>query len=159
MHSAWIDFIGQLKEYPDGVHRLCDACSEERILAVEREFGSLPKLLAEMVRTFNGGELFLNVIPMVTLFGISPPLTCPNIDSLSDWYIDKYTWTWRAKSPFSDLWAFAMTNYGGLMLMSSTETVKEWDTNTSGWIGPELSFTVWIQKVIEEGDKYLTDKS
>lgn len=158
MGFVWLDFVRRLKEYPNGVHLLLNACPEKRILDAEREFGRLPRFLREILGTCNGGELFINAIPLVTLFGISPLLTNPEIHWHSDWYIDTYTRSWRSQFPSSECWVFAMTNYGGLLLLSKKEEISEWDTNTSRWNGCDLSIEDWLLKVITEGDTYMTDE-
>lgn len=159
MQSTWDHFISGLKADPDGTHHLCDACPEERILNVQREIGNLPEILAEMVRRFNGAELFVNAIPLVTLFGISPLRAVSQIDWPSEWYIDKYTRLWRASNPRSDEWAFAMTNYGGLMLVNHGEQVREWDTNASRWVGPSSSIDDWQKNVLVEGHAYMSNST
>ena len=149
----WDAFLVRLQSYPVHYHRILPACSESRIKEVEKELGTLPANLKEMVRRFNGAKLFLSGIPLIRLFRIStnPPL--PSLDWAPEWCIDTFTKKWRAAgSDREDDWALAMMNYGGLVLLDGDDTVKEWDTSEGRWLIEKLPLDRWIDKIFEDGE-------
>src|ERR1700687_2139736 len=110
----WNSLLARLRSYPPNIHRLLPPCPRERIATVESEQGQLPKALKEMLKRMNGGELFIRAGPMLSVFGISivPPL--PPTEWAPDWWIDKFTPTWRqAGLGGQDDWVIAMMNFGG----------------------------------------------
>ena len=48
--------------------------------------------------------------------------------------------------------AFAMTNYGGLILTDQAGKINEWDTNEGRWLSQNVLFTDWFEKILNEGN-------
>ena len=151
MTLKWDSFISQLNEFPEGTHNFVPAGPETRIAKVEAEFGKMPSSLIEMVRHCNGAQLFCNTGPLITLFGISPRRRVSRFEWAPDWYIDKFTRVWREVNPESDLWAFAMWNFGCLMVLSGNGRVREWDMSVRDWGQSFRSMNQWYEFVIDEG--------
>src|SRR5437899_892990 len=123
MMFDWDAFLVRLRAYPAHFHRILPPCPGERIEAVEKELRELPPTLKEMLRRFNGVELFISGSPLVSLFRIStiPPL--PPLEWAPEWCIDTFTRKWRAAgSNRQGDWAIAITNYGGLILLDADGT-------------------------------------
>jgi len=149
----WDEFVARLRMQAHGLHRLLEPCPEDRIQSVQKEFGELPLILATMVRRFNGSELFIVGGPLVTLLGISTVPPPPPLEWAPEWYIDKLTAKWRAEGRRRDAdWAIAMTNYGGLVLLDSNGSVKEWDTADGRWLSKDRPFKDWIEGIMREGE-------
>ena len=133
------------------MHNFLSSCPYERIDRVHKDLGRIPRTLEEMLKRFNGAELFCCPGgPTVTLFGISniPPL--PALDWAPEWYIDIFTPEWRAAAPNRQGdWAMAMKNYGGLVLMDCYP--KEWDTSECRWLYMNVPLDVWLESVISDG--------
>jgi hypothetical protein len=154
----WDAFLTRLQAYPRHVHRILPPCPEDRIRFAEKELGKLPTTLEAMLKRFNGARLFIKTGPAVSLFGIAtvPPL--PPLEWAPDWYIEKLTPAWRAAgSNRQGDWAIAMTNYGGLILLDETETIKEWDTGQCTWLIENMAFGEWIEKEIAEGEEMMAE--
>ena len=154
----WSAFLVRLRADPSHFHRILPPCPDEPIEAVEMELGKLPATLNEMLKRFNGAELFCNPNAMVSFFRMStiPPL--PALEWAPDWYIDTFTRKWReAGSSRHGDWAIAMTNYGGLVLLDENETIKEWDTGQSNWVSRDLPLEMWIENVISEGEVMMAE--
>lgn len=73
----WDAFVVRLRAYPFHFHRILPPCPGERIEAVEKEIGELPQTLWEMLKRFNGAELFIAGSPLVSFFRISTSPTLP----------------------------------------------------------------------------------
>jgi hypothetical protein len=157
MSINWTDFLCRLKEYPKGTHRILPPCTEDRIQAIQAEFGPMPNELLSMLAHFNGAKLFKKTLPLISIFGISslPPLS--PLAWSPQWHIDKYTQEWRSTGRDRREWAIAINNYGVLSLLESNNMVKEWDTGRAAWTGEILNFTEWLAVLFEEGDKYLAE--
>lgn len=150
--------LARLRQDPPHYHRFLAPCPTGRLTAVEQELGKLPPVLGNILRQFNGAELFVKAGPALTLFGIStiPPLS--PLEWAQDWYIDKFTPAWRAAGTNrQDDWAIAMTSYGVLSLLDPDGTVKEWDTNRGVWEAAKVGFAEWLEKVIREGEIILAE--
>lgn len=148
----------RLRAYPSHFHRILPPCPGERIEAVEKELGKLPTTLNEMLRRFNGAELFISGGPFVSFFRISaiPPL--PPLEWAPEWCVDTFTRKWRAAGANRQGdWAVAMTNYGGLVLLGADETIKEWDTGQSVWLSKNLPLGEWIETVFSEGETIMAE--
>ncbi len=158
MMPIWDKISGELKSFPEGTHKFVSACPETRIADVEAEFGKMPVPLVEMVRHFNGAELFCCPHVLITLFGISPRRPVSRFKWAPDWYIDKFTRAWRKANPESELWAFAMSNYGGLMLASNGGRIREWDTSINDWGESFRSIKQWMEYIIDEGRIYMLEE-
>ena len=153
----WDAFVARLRAYPAGVHQLLPPCPDDRVRAVEKELGKLPETLEEMLKRFNGANLFISA-GLLSLFRIStiPPL--PPLEWAPQWCIDKFTPQWRAAgSNRQGDWAIAMTNYGGLVLLDADGTVKEWDTGESRWLSKNMPLGEWIEKMMSEGEVIMAD--
>jgi hypothetical protein len=158
MMFDWDAFLVRLRAHSFHFHRFLPPCPGERIEAVETEFGKLPPTLAEMLKRFNGAELFIAGIPLVSFFRIStiPPL--PPLEWAPEWCIDNFTAQWRsAGSNRQDDWAIAMTNYGGLILLDADGTVKEWDTGESRWLFKNVPLQEWMERMMSEGDAIMAE--
>ena len=155
----WNYFLARLRAYPSFYHKFLPPCPRERIEAVESEFGKFPQLLQEMLAHFNGAKLFIASGPLLNFFRISAIPAPPPFDWATDWCIETYTAAWRgAGSDRHGDWAFAMTNYGGLILLDADTTVKEWDTGESRWLRKNLPFEQWIEKIISEGEQIMANE-
>jgi hypothetical protein len=119
--------------------------------------GILPSVLVEMLQRFNGAELFIYGLPLVTIFGLSPTPPVEKLYWSPDWYIDTYTKIWRESQEGREGWAFAMTNYGGLMVSNQDGELKEWDTNLNRWISETSSIGDWFRGVLTEGQSYMKE--
>src|SRR6266446_1048383 len=157
MRIDWASVIGRLRAYPAGTHRILPPCADRRLQEVQTKLGRMPTALVEMLRHFNCAELFIKTGPLVSIFGVStiPPLS-PH-EWATDWYIDKFTPAWRASGLDSGGWPIAMMNYGGLILLDSNCTTKEWDTAQKAWSATELSFNAWVEALFREGEAYLAE--
>ena len=58
-----------------------------------------------MLKHFNGGELFFDAGPCITVFGLSLPADDPNFD----WFIDRFTPKWRSIRQRPKDWVIGMT--------------------------------------------------
>jgi len=150
----WKDVTRRLHSYPTGVIRLLPPCSQRRFSLAESQLGPIPSELIGMLRIFNGAELFIKALPLVTLFGLS----CgerPDSDWAPGWYVDKVTPEWRALTKNARHWVIGMMNYGGLIILSDDGLVREWDTATNGWNTESWYFYEWIETTLREGDEYM----
>jgi hypothetical protein len=127
-------------------------------MAVQSDLGEMPNALVQMLKLFNGAELFVRNDPMVTIFGISanPPL--PPLEWAADWYVDKFTPVWRSAEQGSQTdWAFAMMNYGGLIILGQNGTIREWDMS-QGILGPKTwEFGEWVDDVLRDGESNMQE--
>lgn len=153
----WNQFIDRLKAYPNGLHKLLPPCPKDRIDAIECELGVLPSSFAEMLVCFNGAELFGKYGPMITLFGIStiPPL--PKMEWATDWYIDKFTPTWRSTQGRPNDWVIGIWNYGTLVILDSNNIVQEWDWSQRTWESTYSEISDWVERVVRDGDELLSE--
>lgn len=127
------------------------------VAAVQSALGRFPEDLAGMVRNFNGGKLFVKGIQMVCIFGLSAAQPLPP-ERGYDWYIDKFTPKWRAAGSGRDSdWAFAMMNYGGLIIMHGDGSIAEWDTAQRIWGARSPNLATWFETILREGDAYMKD--
>jgi hypothetical protein len=158
MMFDWDALLVRLRAYPPNTHRTLPACPGERIDAVEKELGKLPTTLKEMLARFNGAELFICGSPLVSVFRISTIPALPRLEWAPDWCIDVFTRKWRTGgSNRQGDWAIGMTNYGGLVLLSADDTIKEWDTGQSVWLSKNVPFGEWIEKVVSEGETMMAE--
>lgn len=154
----WKQTLNQLGEYPKELHRLLPPCPEHRMLDVQRHLGKMPRVLVEMLAHFDGAELFLKNGPFVTIFGISPETPLDPFEWAPDWYIDKFTPSWRSGHKVEDEWAVAMTNYGSLTIVDSNGLVRCWDTAQNTWDAKRRPFEEWMEATLREGDAYLKEE-
>lgn len=170
MQSTWNAIVRRLDSYPSRIHRLLPPCSEERLREVQSKLGKLPKGVIEMLRQFNGAELFMKHGPMITVFGISTLPALPPLEWAEDWYIDIFTPWWRAfgerqppQRPVGEDrqndWAVAMMNYGGLIIVGGDGRVREWDTAQRMWDPRSFNdFEEWVEDILREGDAFLKEE-
>ena len=154
----WDAFLSRLRRYPPGLHSLWPPCPAEQIEAVERELGGLPTTIWEMLRRFNGAELFCIMGAAFTFFRVStvPPL--PPSEWASDWCIDIFTREWRKAGANRERdWAIGMNNYGGLVLLDANGNIKEWDTGETRWLLKNVPFDEWIDKLMDEGEEIMAE--
>jgi hypothetical protein len=151
--------MDHLQTYPPTYHRLLAPGPPERIEAAERQLGTMPTTLKDMLQHFNGAELFIGGLPMLTIFGATtiPPL--PPLEWAEDWYIDKLTPDWRMSGSNRDKdWAIGMTSYGGLILFNESYGISEWDTGESRWVFESIVLDDWVEKVIADGEAMMADR-
>ncbi len=118
----------------------------------------MPHVLRDMLRHFNGAELFESGLPLLTIFGISGVSSLSALEWAPDWHIDKFTPPWRASGPDrKDDWAIGMTNYGGLILMDATGAISEWDTGEKRWLLRNVPLETWIEEIMREGETLMRD--
>ena len=158
MKPDWQDMLRKIEAYPSKVHRVLPPCPNERREEVEAALGTMPAALVGMLNHFNGARLFINNGPFVSIFGISaiPPL--PSMEWAPDWQIDKFTPAWRSADKGREReWVIAMINYGGLIILDQSETVREWDTAQGLW-GPKVwNFAGWIDDILAEGELHMRE--
>ncbi len=155
MAVDWEEVLTRLSAYPTGVHNIMPAVSNERLAAVEAKFGTVPSQLRTMLATFNGAELFVGALPLITFFGVSskPPLS--PMEWAPDWYVDVFTSIWRnAGTAREHDWPIAMMNDGTLIVMNEVGHVKLWDSESQQWGPQDLSFLEWFWTLLNEGDSY-----
>ena len=145
-------FMDRLAACPDYYHHIIQPCPVELIGVVEKTLGRLPQPLAEILNRFDGAELFIAGLPLVTFFRASACSPLPPVEWGQDWYVDCATAQWRAAGPGREGdWAFAMTSYGGLVIYGDSGVVKEWDIGNRRWISEALPFEQWIDKMMSDG--------
>ena len=153
MKFDWVALIDRLRKYPCSHHQFLAPCPHDRIANVEEKFGAMPAILREMLEHFNGAKLFIEGLPLLTLFRISTVPPPRSLEWGEDWYIDKFTPKWRESGPNrNDDWAIGMMNYGGLIFFSESRGIKEWDTGESRWLLEDIPFAEWIEKVRRDGE-------
>lgn len=157
MNSVWDEFLRRLNQYPTGVHQILPACPDDRLRTVQSDLGDLPDVLREMLARFNGAKLFADVMPLATLFGVStiPPLS--ELEWGIDWYIDRFTPSWRAFSQRDGDWAIAMMNYGGLIVLDDATQIHEWDTSERRWLIEKMPLAEWLDEILKSGEQYLNE--
>ena len=157
MNVDWKVFVTRVGKYPSGTHKVLPPCPEDRIQAIQAEYGRMPSELVSMLRHFNGAKLFIRTCPMVSIFRIAtvPPL--PPLQWSPEWQIENYTSSWRSCGSVRKEWAIGMMNYGGLILLDSVGNIKEWDTDEGNWIGQTLTVYDWIEKLFDEENRYLEE--
>lgn len=155
MEVDWEAFLSRLRSYPKGVHKILPPYTGARLEAIQKQLGILPRALSEMLCHINGAELFIAGTPLVTVFGISSTPPLPPLDWAEDWYIDKFTPTWRRAGNRQLDWTIAMTNYGGLIVLDEHCSVKEFDTSQSTLTPRNTTLDQWLSKVMQEGDASL----
>ena len=159
MDEYWDYFLGRIRSYPPEVNRLLPPCAAERLEAVQRELGEMPTALVELLEQFNGAELFVVAVPLITIFGISTIPALPPLEWAPEWYIDKHTRRWRSSGSGRDTdWAIAMMNYGGLAILDKSGWIREWDTAAGDWDERHVPFEEWCDIIIREGDALLKDE-
>ncbi|HZL36667.1 MAG TPA: SMI1/KNR4 family protein [Tepidisphaeraceae bacterium] len=135
----------KLRSVEGSRHTFNPPCTDAHIRAVEDSLGQMPSWLRGMLKCFSGAELFLFQGPCDTIFGLSLPA------DEGFWSVDRYTPVWREHRPGEKEWAIGITNYGGLYVAGSDNSVREWDTSEARWLGSWASPEEWIEHVIAEG--------
>jgi hypothetical protein len=149
----WNGFLRRLRSFPSHTQKLRPPCGRERVLEEEQRLGQMPSDLAEMLYSFNGGELFVDAIPFVTVFGLS----LGTDKAMSDWFIDRFTPSWRSGPGKPKDWAIGMRNYGGLVVLGDDLLVREWDTSEKKWAADQFRLDEWIENIMKEGAACLED--
>lgn len=157
MNVNWENVLRRLRAYPGNVHKILPPCPADRIRDVEEQLGKMPEELSQMLRHFNGAELFIDAVPFVTIFGITTDPPKSPLAWAPEWYIDRFTPKWRSSSNSQSDWAFAMTNYEGLVVLDEGGVVKEWDTSQGRWGPRNSTFDEWIEETLQEGDEYMEE--
>lgn len=148
----WNSFQGILLEKHGNHHRLMPPCPLGCIQFIDQRWGKLPPVLCSMYRLFNGAELYIDSMPMLTILGIptdppQPPLIWPG-----NCCIDYWLTLWRSGGNLG--WPIARTNYDSLWIFHH-ETVREWDRSIGDWAGEGRPLLDWTEQIIENGNKYL----
>lgn len=157
MALDWHAFVKRFNRYPNGTHNILPPCSTERFRAMEAELGACPIALREMLSHFNGAELFIDFMPLLTVFGVSPTIPVSETEWASNWYIDRFTPKWRAAGERDGDWAIAITNYGGVTILDSANTCGEYDASEGRWLSRGVALEDWLESVFFEGDRYLAE--
>lgn len=144
----WNAFHSRLKSVEGARHNLMPSCPISYLEQFEMRFCRLPQSWRQMLETFNGAELFIDGLPMVTLFGLllSPPLEeldWPNTCCLEHWHP-----LW--KSAGRQGLPVARTCHDSFWILEG-ETLREWDSQYSEWLGDSLSLGSWMDRVIDDG--------
>jgi hypothetical protein len=151
----WDAFLDRMRRYPC---KFLPPCQDDLIAAVEKNLGSLPSAIKEMLKHFNGAELFIATGPLLTVFGLSTVPLLPPLEWGEDWYIDKFTPSWRASSLSRDGdWAIGMMNYDGVILFNEHQGISEWDRGESRWLLENLTLSDWIERVISDGETMMAE--
>jgi hypothetical protein len=106
--------------------------------------------LVELLTTFNGAELFIDAMPMVTFFGVGSA-TNPALD------LGIYTKKWRSSRPGNTDWLIGVMNYGGFFVLNSAGLVAEWDSAQPGWLTAPCTPEELTTRLLSEGMDYLCD--
>lgn len=147
----WERVMERLRSYSPGVNVLRDGCNADRIAQISSELGSVPPQLRELLRHFNGAELFVDAIPLVTLLGI--PLASDR--GGAGRFIDHYTQSWRREYQRPHDWVIGIKNYGALIVLSDDGLVREWEPTSRAWGNGPWRFEEWIETLLVDGDAYL----
>ena len=136
-------------------HRFMPRCPPERIDWLQSRWGILPPTLRSMLSLFNGAELFIEAVPMLTILGVStdppqPPLVWPR-----ECCIDYWLNLWRQAGDAG--WPMGRTSYGSLWVLDGS-TIREWNSSQGGWSGDSYSLPDWAERIIEDGKRYLVDE-
>jgi len=153
MEMNWQWFVGELREYPAGIHQLRPPCDNESLERLRCALGEPPSVVRGMLETFDGAKLFNRCGPMLTIFGVSAQIDRDPLEFAPDWYIDKYTPAWRS-SIGSEGWVLGMMSYGGLVVLDN-EVVREWDIVHHEWISDELTVRAWAERILHDGNECL----
>jgi hypothetical protein len=157
----WDQILVRIASYPAGVHRLLAPVPRERIAIVERQVGTMPDVLVEMLLRFNGAELFRSGSELISIFGVTTSQPLSRLEWSPDYMIEKFTARWRAAGAGtrdrSRSWAFAIMNYGGLQIIDGEGLVEEWDSAQSNFSPWRKTFDQWLQDLFREGDEFLRD--
>lgn len=147
----WIRFMEEVISVEGCKHRIMPPCPTSLLVRLESKWGALPTSLRCMLEVFNGGELFINAIPMITVLGVTtappqsrftwPPECCMD------------TWMELIRSIERVGWPIARSSYGSFWILLG-EHLREWDFQTHRWLGTEISFDDWTQRIIKEGKLY-----
>ena len=149
----WDSILRRIRNFPPDTHSLRPPCSQERVEGEELLLGRMPSDLAEMLSRFNGGELFIDAIPFITILGLSPT----SDTAASGWFMDRLTSKWRSGAGQPTDWVIGMTNYGGMAILSHNSLVSEWDSSQQKWMANQSPFSDWVDKIMDEGAAYLIE--
>jgi hypothetical protein len=147
----WQTFVDTLKNQPVGHHRLRPPGSAERVIEVVSELGEMPQDLVSILGHFNGAELFIRAIPLVTLFGLSSAET----PARNDWFVDRFTRNWREKLQRPTDWIIGVTNYGGVLALVDDAHLREWDSSQQSWTTSPINLESWLVTLLDQGAEYM----
>jgi hypothetical protein len=146
------DFVQYLHSCRSTHHVLSEPAREDDISALEQQLGPLPAPLRHWLSHHNGSKLFIRSGALLTLFGLSD---ADGFAPSYGWSIHTFTQHWRQVMNRPAEWVFGIRNDGRLLLLDSTENVKEWDTNLKKWSGNPMPLSDWLAIVSQEGQEYL----
>jgi hypothetical protein len=153
----WNAFVEKVQSLPANTYKLHSPCGSLRMQEVQLELGSFPSQVSEMLRCCNGAELFINYDPLLTLFGLYQPDLPPQFANY-DWYIDRWSRSWRSKMHRPDDWVIGMYNYGTVVVLGADLLIREWDSAQRNWSHREHPWEDWLERVIAEGCEYLNEE-
>ena len=134
---------------PAACHNVNEPCSRLDIDGLAGSLGPLPESLRQLLSAFDGAELFIDAIPLVTFFGsgVSRPHSIPDLRT--------NTTTWRSSRSSSSEWVFGAMSYGGYLVIDTIGTIREWDSAQHAWFGESFSSDQLVQRLLAEGPSYL----
>ncbi|MEK7802655.1 MAG: SMI1/KNR4 family protein, partial [Pseudomonadota bacterium] len=133
MAVEWVKILSSLRQYPTKAHRILGPCSEDRIATVEKELGTIPVPIKEMLRHFNGAHLFVDASPFISILGITPVPPLPELEWAPDWHLEVFTPYWRKTRNRPLDWIIAIGGFGELMIYEENGEIIEWDSDSGQW--------------------------
>lgn len=153
--AALDSFLDELLSLPPAAFALRTPCPDERIRQAESWLGTFPEGIVGMLQSFNGAELFIDTIALVTVFGLS----VAEDDPACDWFIDRFTPTWRSRIGRPHDLVIGMFSYGGIVTIGTDSLVREWDSVQWKWSSDHdaMPLDSWIEMIAAEGRDYLAN--
>ena len=71
------------------------------------------------------------------------------------WSIRTFTNHFRKQTLRASEWVIGISCDGLLIVLDDDESIKEWDTNTKEWNGNPMPLSAWLNKLVEEGTRFL----
>jgi hypothetical protein len=130
-------------------------CPAERIQWLDIQWGCLPQTLRSMLGLFNGAELFIEAVPMITIFGVTTDPPQPALMWPKECCMDLWLDAWRGAG--NEGWPTARTNYGSFWIFNGAD-LREWDPSLGRWLGGACNVSTWGERVIEDGKRYLVEE-
>ena len=67
MTYDWGILVARLRRYPADYHQFLAPCPHDRIADAEKQLGTMPAILKQMLQNVNGAKLFIAAMPMLRL--------------------------------------------------------------------------------------------
>jgi len=125
-------------------HYFGGPCPTERQRLLAENLGPLPGPLRQMLSVFDGAELSIDAIPLFTLLGTKEGARYPGFDVS----IETYTKRWRESSTEKGTWVIGFTNYGGRFIVGADNTIREWGSAESKWLGGSMSGSHLVKRIV-----------